>query len=60
MQGQKGEFTMEDRKILKDKELDKVTGGTCEYFIYQDYGHTVCDEAPDFRQRMLDFLHKIA
>ena len=30
----------------------------CEYFIYQDYGHAVCDEAPDFRQRMLDFLHK--
>ena len=32
----------------------------CEYFIYQDYGHAVCDEAPDFRQRMLDFLHNIA
>ena len=32
----------------------------CECFIYQDYGHAVCDEAPDFRQRMLNFLHKIA
>lgn len=32
MQGQKVEFTIEDKKILKDKELDKVTGGTKEYF----------------------------
>lgn len=32
----------------------------CEHFIYQDFGHAVYDEAPDFRQRMLDFLHKIA
>ena len=48
---------------------DRVLGGAsspdlaerlgCEYFIYQDYGHAVCDEAPDFRQRMLNFLHKI-
>ena len=32
----------------------------CECFIYQDFGHAVFDEAPDFRQRMLDFLHKLA
>ena len=48
---------------------DRVLGGAsspdlaerlgCECFIYQDYGHAVYDEAPDFRQRMLNFLHKI-
>lgn len=31
----------------------------CECFIYRDFGHAVYDEAPDFRQRILDFLHKI-
>ena len=49
---------------------DRVLGGAsspdlakrlgCESFIYPDYGHAVFDEAPDFRQRMLDFLHKNA
>ena len=31
----------------------------CECFLYQDLGHAFYDEAPDFRQRILDFLHKI-
>ena len=49
--------------------LDRVLGSAsspdlaerlgCECFIYPDYGHAVCDEAPDFRQRMLDFLHRL-
>ena len=31
----------------------------CDSYIYQSFGHAVCDEAPDFQQRMLDFLHKL-
>ena len=27
MQGQKGEFTMEDKKVLNNEELEKVSGG---------------------------------
>jgi pimeloyl-ACP methyl ester carboxylesterase len=28
----------------------------CELYLYDDYGHAVYDEAPDFRDRMLKFL----
>lgn len=30
----------------------------CELYIYEDYGHAVYDEAPDYKQRMYDFLKK--
>lgn len=37
------------------KEIAEVLG--CEMYIYDDsYGHGVYDEAPDFKQRCLDFL----
>ena len=49
---------------------DRVLGSTsspelaerlgCACYLYHDYGHAVCDEAPDFQRRMLDFLHQIA
>jgi hypothetical protein len=29
-----------------------------ELFIYEKYGHSVYDEAPDFREKMLNFLCK--
>ena len=45
---------------------DKIFGGettknlakkiNCEYYLYNEYGHAVYDEAPDFRGRMLKFL----
>ena len=28
----------------------------CELYLYDNYGHAVYDEAPDFRNRMLKFL----
>ena len=28
----------------------------CELYLYNEYGHAVYDEAPDFRNRMLNFL----
>lgn len=31
----------------------------CEKHIYRDYGHSVCDEAPDFIDRMHDFYASI-
>ena len=31
----------------------------CECHIYEGYGHAVCDEAPDFKERILHFYHSI-
>ena len=33
----------------------------CELFMYhnRDFGHAVCDEAPDFKPRMMEFFHSI-
>ena len=50
----------QDRVLGNASSPDLAERLGCECFIYQDFGHAVCDEAPDFRQRMLDFLHKIA
>ncbi len=30
----------------------------CELFIYDDYAHAVYDEAPDYKQRLMDFFTK--
>ena len=48
----------QDRVLGSASSSDLAERLGCEYFIYQDFGHAVYDEAPDFRQRMLDFLHK--
>ena len=50
----------QDRVLGSASSPDLAERLGCECFIYQDYGHAVYDEAPDFRQRMLEFLHKIA
>ena len=50
----------QDRVLGSASSPDLAERLGCECFIYQDFGHAVCDEAPDFRQRMLDFLHRIA
>ena len=49
-----------DRVLGSASSPDLAERLGCECFLYQDYGHAVYDEAPDFRQRMLEFLHKIA
>ena len=50
----------QDRVLGSASSPDLAERLGCECVLYQDYGHAVYDEAPDFRQRMLDFLHKIA
>lgn len=55
--------------IVLGSAQDRVLGGAsspelaarlgCECYVYRDFGHAVCDEAPDFRLRMLDFLHQL-
>ena len=36
------------------EEIIRRTG--CAGYIYEDFGHAVYDEAPDYRERMLDFF----
>ncbi|MBQ3286203.1 MAG: alpha/beta hydrolase [Ruminococcus sp.] len=32
----------------------------CELYLYgEDYGHCAFDEAPDYKQRLLDFFHRV-
>ena len=31
----------------------------CECYMYEGYGHAVCDEAPDFKARMLRFFRSV-
>lgn len=48
----------EDRVLTGDasREIAELTGG--ELYMYEGYGHAVYDEAPDYKQRMLDFLRR--
>ena len=32
----------------------------CEVHMYEGFGHSVCDEAPDFKQRIFDFYRRAA
>ena len=50
----------QDRVLGSASSPDLAERLGCACFLYRDYGHAVCDEAPDFRQRMLDFLHTLA
>ena len=38
------------------REIADLLG--CELHIYEDYGHAVYDEAPDYKERILEFFHK--
>ena len=47
-----------DRVVTAEgsKQIAEALG--CEIYLYDDsYGHGVYDEAPDYKQRCLDFLH---
>ena len=48
----------QDRVLGSASSPDLAERLGCECYIYEDYGHAVYDEAPDFLQRMWDFLHK--
>ncbi len=41
----------------KSKEIADRLG--CELYIYEDYGHAVYDEAPDYKDRILRFFDRI-
>ena len=46
-------------KVLEPQEsLDIAEKLNCEYYIYEGYGHGVFDEAPDYRDRIKEFLNK--
>lgn len=30
----------------------------CELYMYENYGHAVYDEAPDYKKRLLDFFER--
>ncbi|MBQ7218045.1 MAG: alpha/beta hydrolase [Ruminococcus sp.] len=38
------------------REIARLIG--CELYMYEGYGHCVFDEAPDYKQRLLDFYRK--
>lgn len=57
--------------LVVGSDYDMVLGGEasrelaeeidCELYMYNNrkFGHAVCDEAPDFKQRMMDFFHSL-
>ncbi len=48
-----------DRVVTGEASREIAKGIGCGCFIYPPiYGHAVYDEAPDYRKRMLDFLHE--
>jgi pimeloyl-ACP methyl ester carboxylesterase len=36
----------------------KAEGVPCDFFMYQDNGHAVFDELPDYKKRILEFLER--
>lgn len=48
-----------DRVVAAEGSTEIAEKLNCDIYIYNDtYGHAVYDEAPDYKQRMLDFLTK--
>jgi pimeloyl-ACP methyl ester carboxylesterase len=43
---------------VKLAEKLKAEGVPCEFYMYEDCGHAVFDELPDYRQRIFDFLEQ--
>ncbi|OWV27258.1 hypothetical protein B7988_00285 [Fibrobacter sp. UWB1] len=43
---------------VKLAEKLKAEGVPCEFYMYEDCGHAVFDERPDYKQRIFDFLEK--
>lgn len=48
-----------DRVVTGEASREIASKIGCKCFLYPStYGHAVYDEAPDYRKRMLDFLHE--
>ena len=43
---------------VKIAEKLKGAGVPCEFYMYEDCGHAVFDELPDYKKRIFDFLEK--
>lgn len=49
----------DDRVVTPEGSEQLAEALSCELYMYEDcYGHAVYDEAPDYKQRCLDFLAK--
>ena len=47
-----------DKVLGVEASFDIIDKLNCEYFIYEDSGHGVYDEAPDYLERIKEFLEK--
>lgn len=47
----------EEDAVLTKEASEELAGGLgCSAYLYPGYGHAVYDEAPDYKQRMLEFF----
>lgn len=46
-----------DDKVMPGNESEETAKAVgCECYIYEGYAHAVCDEAPDYKERIFDFF----
>ena len=48
----------EDKVLTGQASVEMAEKLGCQYYMYQGFGHGVYDEAPDYKERMLQFLNK--
>lgn len=50
-----------DRVLGGDRSTELAEKLDCRIYMYPEaeYGHNFCDEAPDYKQRVMDFLHSL-
>ena len=46
----------DDRTLSPDGSVELAQKLHCPLYLYSGYGHTVYDEAPDYKARLLDFF----
>ncbi|MBQ1536394.1 MAG: alpha/beta hydrolase [Ruminococcus sp.] len=45
-----------DDKVIEPDAIKAIKTPSCEVYMYEGYGHAVYDTAPDFKERILEFL----
>lgn len=50
--------SLRDATLSADASVEIARALGCDVFLYGGYSHAVFDEAPDFRDRLLDFFRK--
>ena len=50
-----------DRVLGGDRSYELAEALGCKLYMYpeEEYGHNFCDEAPDYKQRIMDYFHSI-